>query len=99
VLLSDVRDKILGERRIEEMKFAWLGLRDKWFPEVMYESNDIIARDISEVRVFAEHTAQTSLRYNLFRANCKIYAQYIMRRCISDQSWQKNKTFFDFFHQ
>jgi hypothetical protein len=47
VLLADVRDKILGEKRIEDMRFTWLGLRSKWFPEVMYESNDIVARDIS----------------------------------------------------
>jgi hypothetical protein len=53
----------------------------------MYESNDIIVSDISEVRVFGEHTSQTSLKYNVFKANCKIYAQYIMKRSISEHSW------------
>ena len=65
----------------------------------MYESNDIIVHDISEIRVFAEHISQTSLKYNVFKANCKIYAQYIMKRSISTLSWEKNSTFFDFFHQ
>jgi hypothetical protein len=32
VLLSDVRDKVLGKARIEEMGFKWFGLRNKWFP-------------------------------------------------------------------
>jgi hypothetical protein len=80
------------------MSFTWFGMRSKWHPEVMYESNDLVARDIKEVRVFAEHRTQTNLKYDVFKANCKVYAQYIMKNSISQLSWNEVQTVFDFFH-
>ncbi len=49
----------------------------------MYESNSFIIEDIKEVRVFAQHLSQISLKYNVFKANCKVYAQYIMKNCLT----------------
>ena len=87
-VLSDVRDKVLGEKRIESSTFKWFGLRDNWYPEVMYESDKIEVDNVKQVRKFAEDIEQVNYKYNVFTANCKIYAQYVMKNSIEKQSWK-----------
>lgn len=42
-----------------------------------------------QVRTIAEQHQQVSLKYNVFNANCKVYAQHIMKNSMSDLAWKE----------